>query len=92
MGYKANNFIEKSMSAKTETSVESREARTTEAETAAFIERTEESLKLGINTSWENKENGKKSPFVCILGFGCSIVSKQSIQDEQGRGQSPDRV
>lgn len=32
------------MSANTETSVERREARTTEAETAAFIDKTEESL------------------------------------------------
>jgi len=32
------------MSANTETSVESREARTTDAETAAFIDKTEERL------------------------------------------------
>lgn len=34
------------MSANTETSVESREAKTTEAETAAFMDRTEESLSI----------------------------------------------
>jgi hypothetical protein len=46
MGYSAKDSMEKSMRAKTETSVERREARTTDAETAAFMERTEESLRM----------------------------------------------
>ena len=44
-GYRANVSTEKRISAKTDMFAGRREARTTEAATAAFIERTEESLR-----------------------------------------------
>ena len=83
MGYKANNLIEKSMSAKTETSVERREARTTEAETAAFMERTEESLKLGNQYEWR----GKRKQITLRVHFGVGLQYSQ--QAEHSRRTRP---
>jgi len=43
-GNKAKDWIENNIREKTETSLDRREARTTEADTAAFVDKTEESL------------------------------------------------
>ena len=45
MGNNAKAWMEKSMSAKTAISVARRDAKTTEADTAAFMDKTEDSLK-----------------------------------------------
>ena len=78
------------MSANTETSVERREARTTDAETAAFIDRTEESLTTKIYELLYNiKSNRDTLPFMHVLGLCCGIVGEKSVQQEEGGSQSP---
>lgn len=47
IGYNANNWMENNMRAKTDTFVGRREANTTDADTAAFMESTDESPSCG---------------------------------------------
>jgi len=73
IGYKAKDSMEKSMSANTETSVERREARTTDAETAAFIDRTEERLTTRIMNECR-KPNSIGTRYPSCTFWGCVAV------------------
>lgn len=94
IGNSAKDCTENRVSANTDTFVESRDARTTDAEIAAFIERTEVSLGQGNSGSYQSPRGIEASlPFLVPVGLSRrAIIGQQRVQNEQACRECPNRV